>query len=540
MPDGAVVWLDDLELYLAADGLDLALLQQLCPAGRLSRTVVVATMRDEELARHTIASTEFDRVDARIDRAAIDLIAQVQGRRRIPVAAALSASERERAQQVGERDGRVRRAVQAPEGFAEYLAAGTAMMGRWSIGDGPLFMVGQALISAAVDCRRAGYHKPVSITLLGELHRHYMAPTWRHRDDLPTIAEALRWTHQPVLGASSCLQPRSQSTALASDYLLDRSRSGQSPLPERVNDILWLRLLDSSAAVDAISIGNAAYHADLVDIAQAAWEKASTANVRALVNLGILMKEKGCEDEAEKLYHAAADAGDTIAMGLVGMLLMERGRDDESLDYLRRAVEAGETKATGLLGMMLAKQRRDDEALGYLRRAADAGETNVLGTLGITLERQGHYDEAAEFYRRAVDAGDTKVLNFMSKMLVRQGREDEAIEYLRRAVDAGETENVGALGGLLAKRGREEEAMDYFRSAADAGDVNAMAALGGLLAKRGREEEAMGYLRSAADAGHMKAAQILAMLQSLLQEAGEALVPIDDVAAEKPDESRTD
>ncbi|NKE55406.1 tetratricopeptide repeat protein [Lentzea sp. PSKA42] len=332
VPDGAVVWLDDLELYLAADGLDLALLQQLCPSGRPSRTVVVATMRDEELARHTIASTESDRVGATIERAAVDLIAQVQGRRRIKVAADLSSSEQGRAQQVGGLDGRVRRAVQALEGFAEYLAAGTAMMDRWSIGDGPLFLVGQALISAAVDCRRAGYHKPVPTTLLGELHRHYMAPAWRHRDDLPTIAEALRWTHQPVLGASSCLQPRSQNTALASDYLLDRAQNGQSPLPERVNDVLWPMLLDTTSAVDALPIGNAAYHADQFDIAQAAWEHASTANISALVNLGILLVEQGRDDEAVDYLRRAADAGDINASGMLGAVLAEQGRDDEAVD----------------------------------------------------------------------------------------------------------------------------------------------------------------------------------------------------------------
>ena len=159
----AVVWLDDLERFLTPGGIDQALLQRLCPFGRAD-VVVVATIRDEELSRLDHAATRGGQgqelITAGLDEAAAKLVAQIRGRRRVPVGQHLTDSERTDAEATG--DDRIAAALTAGVGFAEYLAAGPAMMRRWSVGDGPSFEVGHALISAAVDCRRAGYTTPVS------------------------------------------------------------------------------------------------------------------------------------------------------------------------------------------------------------------------------------------------------------------------------------------------------------------------------------------------------------------------------------------
>ena len=151
-----VVWLDDLERYLVSDGLDEGLLQQLCPTWRHD-VVVLSTIRDEELARlecavasHSyaeLASVGFDPQGARV-------VAQSRGRRRIEVGQRLTIAERASINPA-EPDPRVVDALASTAGFAEYLAAGPEMMRYWTTGDGPLFDLGQALVCAAVDCRRA-------------------------------------------------------------------------------------------------------------------------------------------------------------------------------------------------------------------------------------------------------------------------------------------------------------------------------------------------------------------------------------------------
>ncbi|OXM60442.1 hypothetical protein CF165_42160, partial [Amycolatopsis vastitatis] len=306
-----VLWLDDLERYLGAQGLDVGLVQRLC-SPRNTGVAMVATMRDEQLALHTHAATRsIAGTGTVIDRAAVEVLAGVRGRRRIRVAAALTDTEQIRAARVGERDARVRRAVIAPEGFAEYLAAGAAMMDRWSTGETPEFIRGQALISAAVDCRRAGHHDPVPATLLADLHIQFLPPAWRNRADLPPLDVGLRWATRRVLGASSCLQPAPDRRYLASDYLLDRTRQAHtasaSPLTGPVSDTTWTVLVAALTSRQSLRIGVTAYLAGRHDVAEQVFVSAATHDSEALFNLGVLLGEQdGREAEAELIFRDAA------------------------------------------------------------------------------------------------------------------------------------------------------------------------------------------------------------------------------------------
>ncbi|MDT7806093.1 MAG: hypothetical protein QOI78_9526 [Actinomycetota bacterium] len=64
------------------------------------------------------------------------------------------------------------------------------MMQRWSVGDSPLFHVGQAVISAAVDCRRAAYPEPLS--------DGYWPP--RTATTCPLCGATARTSHRPRRG----------------------------------------------------------------------------------------------------------------------------------------------------------------------------------------------------------------------------------------------------------------------------------------------------------------------------------------------------
>jgi hypothetical protein len=191
----AIVWLDDLEQYLVPDGLDVGLLERLCPPGGQD-VAIVSTIRDEELARWRQAGHadygNNDLATRRLERRISQLTMRLPRERLIAVGQHLTDAEHKLL--IPEKlDSRVVAALEAGKrsdnsvGFREYLAAGPAMMDRWSVGDGPLFDVGQALVSAAVDCRRAGYDRPLHSDVLARLHRRYVSPARRDRADLPSV-----------------------------------------------------------------------------------------------------------------------------------------------------------------------------------------------------------------------------------------------------------------------------------------------------------------------------------------------------------------
>ncbi|WP_244252639.1 tetratricopeptide repeat protein [Micromonospora antibiotica] len=510
----AVVWLDDLERFLTPGGIDQALLQRLCPSGRAD-VVVVATIRDEELSRLDHAATRGGQgqelITAGLDEAAAKLVAQIRGRRRIPVGQHLTDSERTDAEATG--DDRITAALTAGVGFAEYLAAGPAMMRRWSVGDGPSFEVGHALISAAVDCRRAGYTTPVPRDILAKLYRPYLSPAWRHRADLPTITQGLQWACERVLGASSCLLPHENDTYTASDYLLDRTTTGQGPLATiPVPDQVWNTLLTIATTPQAATIGTHAYFTQRLDIAEQAWRTAAdTGDTGAMFNLGVLLAQLGDrQEEAEQWYRRAADAGHTRAMSNLGVLLEQRGdRQEEAEQWYRRAADTGDTGDTGAmfnLGVLLAQRGdRQEEAEQWFRRAADTGDTRAMFNLGVLLAQLGdRQEEAEQWFRRAADTGDTGAMSNLGVLLEQRGdRQEEAEQWFRRGADTGDTGAMFNLGVLLAQLGdRQEEAEQWYRRAADTGDTGAMSNLGVLLEQRGdRQEEAEQWFRRAADTG---------------------------------------
>ncbi|WP_017974321.1 tetratricopeptide repeat protein [Actinopolyspora halophila] len=298
-----VIWLDDLERFLSPEGLDLGLAHRLRPTGRNTR--IVATIRDDELARYDHAALSGSHDCPDVARSAVPLVEQLRDEHRINLARRLSGTERDAASR--QTDHRIHSALHAEEGFAEYLAAGRAMFGRWTTGDGDLYHLGQAVISAAVDCRRAGYHRPLPAEVLEGLHSEYLAAGWRHRGDLPAFVEGLAWACNRVLGASSCLHPHSDDTYLASDYLLDSAELPASPLRDRlVPNTTRNAVLTLSTPQEALYIG------------QTAWQ---SNNTRA----------------AEEAFRSAAESGDPEAMLVLGGLLSQRGREQDARSWFAKA-----------------------------------------------------------------------------------------------------------------------------------------------------------------------------------------------------------
>ncbi|MBE8521055.1 hypothetical protein ILP97_26810 [Amycolatopsis sp. H6(2020)] len=398
-----VVWLDDLERFLVPGGLDVSLLQRLAPAG--SSVCVVATIRDHELADYRTA-------DGVINKAAADLIASIPPSHLITIDQRLTEAEQEQARPLQADDPRIGRALEASEGFAEYLAAGTPMLERWSIGDSPLFYVGQALISAAVDCRRAGYVEAVPSTTLAELYRSYLPTPWCDRPDLPPVHEGLAWAARPVLGASSCLQPRTDGAFLVSDYLVDQAQEGDSPLGDSpIPDRTWETLFSLSSDRNVAELGAGAYRAGRFDV-------------------------------AERSFRRAFQAGDSMAGGLLAITIGKMGRFSEVRDMFREAAQSDDGSATLRVALGFSFNNKFDDVLELAKHAVEAGDGRALLSLTTFLADSGNPDLFQDLATFTIDNGETKALLVVLTTASKYLSPETLLDLVIRSIETGRREVV--------------------------------------------------------------------------------------------------
>jgi hypothetical protein len=170
--DRCVVWLDDLERFLGPGGLTTSTLHRLLLQNR--QVLVLATMRSHEYDRYRDrAETEVSGAAQEVWRQGRAVLRQAQV---VHVDRRWTHAERERTRAVMA-DPRLVRALAGDErfGVAELLAAGPELVEAWQHawipGHHPR---GAALVAAAVDARRAGYHRPLPKEILQQLHEGYL------------------------------------------------------------------------------------------------------------------------------------------------------------------------------------------------------------------------------------------------------------------------------------------------------------------------------------------------------------------------------
>ncbi len=517
----AVVWLDDLERFLVPAGLDEALVERLCPPDRTD-VAVVATIRQDELDALLDAETSSrqDRQSSGIQRPGARLIHQLkQNGRLIVLDKTLSGPERERAMtaqaQAQAGDTRIRDAVATAAGFGEYLIAGPAMLDHWANGDTPAAHLARAVISAAVDCRRAGFHLPIPARVLETLAPVYLPGPFR-RADLPAIDQALSRASRPLAGThtSSCLTPLAGNTYLAADYLLDQAGQPPSPLAAApIGAATWHALLGLAGPEQQINIGLTAYYAGENTIAETALRGAADAgNTFAMFNLGVMLAEWGDPAGAEELYNRATDAGATDALNNLGVLLENRGDPAKAEELYNRAIGAGSAEGLCNLGVLLERRGDLAGAEEQYKRAIDAANADAMSNLGVLLGKRGDLAGAEEQYKRAIKAGSASAVNNLALLMERRGDLAKAEDLYNRAIEAGSTAALNNFGVMVERRGDLDRAEELFNRAIGAGDTNAMTNLGLLLVKRGELARAEQLHRRAADAGNVAALNNLGRL----------------------------
>ncbi|MEV7872478.1 tetratricopeptide repeat protein, partial [Streptomyces sp. NPDC088124] len=353
-----VVWLDDLERYLGAQGLTATLLAQLL--GDDSHDVlVIATMRAHE--HHQFVSPPIDAPPeerAQRERTARELL---QSGRTIRVDRRWSAAERERAAEHAA-DPRLARAVDDERfGIAETLACGPTMLelwqNAWAPGGHPR---AAAVLTAAVDCRRLGVHAPISPGILADLHVRYLEDRGGDRLRPEPLDEALSWLCAPVHGATGSLLISSADGFQAFDYLLDVPdlRSVPEGMP-----LLLASRLDQAHAYD---VGLAAGRLGR-------WEEAGEVHRAVASERGRLL---------------GADHPDTLGSRYeVGFTLSRTGRTADALREFTRVAEGRERTLGPDHPETLAARQETAYVLGQLGRYFEAHEvfTAVLAARERTI-----------------------------------------------------------------------------------------------------------------------------------------------------------
>lgn len=262
----AVLWLDDLERFLGNETLSATVVDGLLAEGR---RVVVATLRRHEL-EHLTAEPDRNLTDSR--RRVLALADQV------PVARAFTETELVRADDP------------SLVNVAELLAGGPQQLDRWQDGGHPH---GAALVSAAVDCRRAGYLSPLPADLLDELAPHYLPEGVE-----PEPADrAWEWARTRWQDATALLETDGTGVTVF-DYVVDHVQRTRpfEPVPDEVLRAALAR----AGPADAASMGYTAATAGRYEAALGMYRRALTgADILGRRNsIGVLLAHLGRLEEA--------------------------------------------------------------------------------------------------------------------------------------------------------------------------------------------------------------------------------------------------
>ncbi len=373
-PAGVVVWLDDLERFLGADGLTLGLLARLTRGKAILVATIRSQAREAYRPRNELRPPEWEVLEAFTQ---IDL-----KRRHTP-------DELER----------IRAAVTDPDvlvavqqyGLAEYLGAGPLAVDQFEKGE-TTEPVGWALVRAAVDWRRSGLTHPIPKPVLASpaLAAIYLADRPEVHRSEEALNKGLEWATKKINETVALLGRRFTDPAEPSfeafDYLVDHLTDAGAAIPDQ----LWQLSLKEVQPTEWNELGYAAYQGDNLPVAELA-------------------------------FHKAADAGDSRSMAVVGVILQQRGELAEAETWYRRAADAGQSEAMISLGVLLEDRGELAEAEAWWRRAADAGHSGAMHNLGLLLRGRGELAEAETWYRRAADVGQSEAMTSLAALRQRRG-----------------------------------------------------------------------------------------------------------------------
>jgi tetratricopeptide (TPR) repeat protein len=349
-----VIWLDDLDRLIGADGITDGALRRLADANNALVATLRAHQYDTYMPTEQLRASEWD---------VVSVFERVMLGRELSIA-----DEARLAQAIDDREilDRIQRI-----GLGEYVGAAEQISGQLRLGR-TVNPIGYALVRGAADWWLMGITEPVPAEFLPDLARPHLDSRSRPKLNDPTAyQDGVTWATRQINPTVCMLSLSENNGYLVFDYALDSLAQMAKDIPEST----WQLAIDRAPVEKLVDVGyQSAVTYDCRDIAEQAWRKAAdTGDANAMSNLGALLEQRGDTGEAERWYRKAADTGHANAMSNLGALLEQRG-------------ETGEAER-------------------WYRKAADTGHANAMYNLGALLEQRGDTGEAERWYRKATGAG---------------------------------------------------------------------------------------------------------------------------------------
>ncbi|MER5355325.1 tetratricopeptide repeat protein [Kitasatospora sp. NPDC002551] len=436
-----VLWLNDLEGYLGAGGLRREDLGRLLGEDGHHR-VVLATLRTAEEALLT-----GEDEDRGAPKHAAEVIRQAH---RVYLSRLFSTAESDRAR-LRAWDPRIESALTLGGGYglAEYLAAGPDLLRLWqdawspnTSAHAPGHPRAAALVTAAVDIRRAGHAASMPRALVEAAHAYYLERHGGERLRPEPPEEAWEWATRPRRATTALLQ-RSGDRVGVFDYLLDVAQRAAGPtalVPEPV-----VRLIVTGAdPADAERAAATAYAQGRYELAVTGWRRAAAAPgpdaLNSRNNAARALRRLGRPAEA-LAEHRAVAAARTATLGAAHPdTLIVRDNLANVLRDLGR-VEEAEAEHRAVLAL-LTEVRGPEDAFTLFSRDNHAV---ALREMGRPAEAESEHRAVLDIRERVLgpDHPDTlRTRHHLALALRSLGRSAQAGELLASVV-AGRTRVLG-------------------------------------------------------------------------------------------------
>lgn len=479
VPHEAIIWLDDLEGYIAdPQNLKTRWIDEL----KAADNVIVATMRASQYETFQ-PSVDMPKTQWETLNKFHKVYLLNQSNEQFRLAARVQAP-------------RVRQGI-LDYGLGTYIGGGYIALDRVKLGasGNP---VGVAMVRAAIDWQRSGigYAIPNDIllaALVSYVDLRSAAPT---EED---IASALSWASDTSpLGGSVGLITQEEGSWRPFDFLVDQVAAAGTPIPP----LTWQLVGSHGAAPGLLNFAGLTAHLHgQRDAKEILFRRAAEGgDPEGMANWAKSLDLQDRFDEASDYYRKAAGAGSSHGMSGLGIALMRSGKNDEAEVQLRHAALLGNADGMANLGYLLVNQKRVDEGVEWYRKASDAGSAYGMTNYGLELAKLGRHKEAEVLYRKAADMNSAGGLYELSEVYAKRQDHEQSEILCRRAVAGGNPAAMLKLADVLLARGKVEEAEKLHRRAAGRGG-GFLASLGSFLAQQDRVSEAMPVLKQAAALG---------------------------------------
>lgn len=501
IPQYAIVWLDDMDRYLAEPKhLKTRWIDELNEAGNLIIGTMRASRYETFQPSEAIAKTQWE-ILSKFQKVHLTNERQEQARLAARVA-----------------DPRLQQGI-LKYGLGIYIGGGYIARERF-LGGKSTNPIGTAMISAAIDWQRTGIAETIPHDVLVAALPAYLE-TGNSQANEEALADAVAWASDPrPLGGKVGLLIREGNSWRPFDFLVDEVTATGVP----IRSAIWQLVVKHDAPPALLNFaGLTAHFNKRPAIADTMFQRAAAAgDPEGMANWAKTLNLQDRFAEALEYYRRAADAGSSHGMTGVGIALMAEGNYDEARIYLGQAAEYGNPDGMANLGTLLLRQGKVAEATDWYRRASEAGSAYGMANYGAELAKVGRDEEAENLFRRAAAMNSAGGLYELSEVYEKQGDDEQSERLALRAVEGGNPSAMLKLARIMLQRGNVPEAEKLLRRAAERGP-GYQANLGRFLAEQGRTGEAESVLQRAADLGEPYAHHCLGVIAAGKGEQGLAM-----------------